>query len=999
MGPGRRPIPGRYLRVAGDSDYLYLQMILLAYAIRFPRSALDRPGVSFGPACVPSPTNMDVVNAFAKSPTDLTIGINDMPAIPNGTFMPFCRLPQSWSLRTLKQSEAGGAVGGVAALSSKMGMDHPILRGERVFAPLKPPPVQPGKKADPQSTEGSVGYLCFSMKHEPALLRLEHERWPFGHQELPLYLRFVFSDKCLDTTERQIKAIEAALDFAGSNTPTDKNGNPWVTFAKTISVTDHKTVGGRKVTKTKVQPYSRLFEVDPSKLGSELESRSVINIIEDTWQEAVNIMVRDMCIEKGMTPKAAKKEAVLIRCLVKLVARKMGEVRRRSADATEEQIAAVLYSEPYTASLEFEDEDDDDDECADEDEDEYASDAGEDGKIITKTFTGLEAMQAVAKYNAAMELAAYRKKIMACSPILNDMGPPDPEKFGSCRVLIYSVMLDVRLVYTASTPEAELPDRLQACGNLITRFMWDAMIENPSLSVVSADTLTRLSLFTDKAPGLLGVKTMQDSVPSVKTNTSDQRQMKRFSQALPRDFVIETVDVKPKPLRIGDIPRLTREEANQNLLLANVVKGEDVLSQVPGCLGSVYVEGTKCCVTIASGTGHSWPCLGAHNWYRAVTPWSTQYPYGWFEESVNRDLIVKSLQALCPPLFNATVNQVWARDGFWTQPEAYRRADTKAYGMDPNLTHSVFGWCLYPAWPQDAQSPKAFRIWDLKYFAEATMQWNLRYGRVLRQLLTNHKRKIRDDIANVIFPNYYYSTEKRQLDKLAPVAKACVSVYNAYKDNVELGTQCPRPTDDIGDDDLDDDLEEEPDESEVLEDAGEYEDGEAGDMARLAASCGIKRGAKSGSGSGSKIRTVGKRKTVLVTPKRKYKKREVTPEMLEQRALARAKKAAEKAAAKLVLGGLQPSATATAASKKKKTGASANPFHSDVDIVGLLATMPMPGTSVLNCAAKPVLPVQGEEADEPHADDEDDDDDDDAFARELMCAVQSSATVPLPGSL
>jgi hypothetical protein len=280
---------------------------------------------------------------------------------------------------------------------------------------------------------------------------------------------------------------------------------------------------------------------------------------------------------------------------------------------------------------------------------------------------------------------------------------------------------------------------------------------------------------------------MQNSVPGSKTATSDSRKTKRFHPCLPEGFEIHTVADKPKPPPLAPAPELTKEQADRNLLLQAQIRGEDVVTQVPGCLGSIYVPGTKCCVTIASGTGHSWPCLGAQIFFRATTPWSPEYPWGWFEEHVPMEDRLACLIALCGPLFNASRNQIWDAEGHWSTPEATRRASDKAYGMDPEKKHHAFGWCLYPAWPQEALNPKAIRVWDLKFMVEAQMQWDLRFGRVLRQILTNHKRKIREDFAKVIFPNYYYSCQRRNEVTGAPCLPLWVYVYTAYSRNVILG--------------------------------------------------------------------------------------------------------------------------------------------------------------------------------------------------------------------
>jgi hypothetical protein len=805
MGPGYRPQPGRLLKVPGDTDHLYLEPAMCAYSFKFHRSMLDKPGVSFGPACVASP-DIGVQNALAKHHTDVTISMNQIPNIPPGVFMPYSRLTRAWSLKAVKvpkkaarDAAAAGIVVPTAKLVSKM-EDHPILKGERVFPPLKPPPVEPGKKPDTQSTEGSVGYLCFHAKMEQDLLRFEEEcsgptaiAMACKRQKVPIYMRFVFNRACLLPCATQIRAFEAAVDFALSNTPTGNDGSPWVTHSKRIVIEE---VEG--VTYTKLESYTNVFQVDPGVFGHELEHGHNVNLIENMAHEAVNIMIQQLCV-RGTKLRQAIAEALLAKALGETVytvmqGLKEGKEEGAKGDMSDDELEAALYSRDYTVTIVLEHDDDDDD-----GEDHAGAGTGMGvslgasgqcgrGKQITKVYSGNQAKAVIKDYNEAMETARVRKELFPCSPILNDMGPPDPDQFEGRPVIVYGIMLDVKLGYDDKTPEREAAVLLQSLNDLVTRFLWDAMIENPGLSVVSSDENTCMSLFTDKAPGLLGVKTMQASVPAVKTNTSDHRKMKRFSKCLPPGFEIETVTEKPKPPQVGRAPVLTREEVDENVFFRNLIRGEDVPSQVPGCMGSIYVPGTKCNSTVASGTGHSWQCLGALNFHCAMTPWTPQTRFGWFEPSVPRELVLKSMEALGDAFYNATRNQIWLAEGYWKNEEAYRRTGTKAYGMDCSQAHSVMGWCSqYPAWPQDATDPKAIRIWDLKFVAEAAMQWNLRYGRVLRHLLANHKRKIREDIARVIFPNYHASTRRRGLLPLAPVLDVYVSVYVAYSNRVVLG--------------------------------------------------------------------------------------------------------------------------------------------------------------------------------------------------------------------
>lgn len=97
--------------------------------------------------------------------------------------------------------------------------------------------------------------------------------------------------------------------------------------------------------------------------------------------------------------------------------------------------------------------------------------------------------------------------------------------------------------------------------------------------------------------------------------------------------------------------------------------------------------------------------------------------------------------------------------------------------------HAVLGYRLYPKFACEIKNPRPIRVWALGQVAASLLQWDVRYGRVQRRLLANHRRRIRYDFATVIFRNYLTMVRKDfgVAPGPPPTLPMTVSALNAFK--------------------------------------------------------------------------------------------------------------------------------------------------------------------------------------------------------------------------
>ena len=786
-----RPVIGRHLRIPNTAacktahEWRLLEGIFFAYSIKFHVRMLAVDGVKFYPAFVPS-TPHDV-NYWARQTMDCTLAANTVPPTPPGWCIPFSRLPLDHSVQHVSDKKQG------YVLTSSYGGEHPVIRGERMFPPLG---TASGDK--PTYQDGGIGFVVYRpnyqelgiVQEDDSAAALENPYSPL--QTVMLYTRVAFTKDALAEHDVQLSKINSAIQFALVNSPTDDAGRPWISMTNAAALDSARAE----------TMYGNIFEVAPADMRRVLETTTEVNAV-DVKRDVLTTLTRVIMANEGVTQfEAAHTEARFRVALAEqCLASEASMASMASTGSAPLQPSDLSIVMPVLEdSMAYH-------QCASETVTESTTAAA------SATATGAVAGTVVehaasrfqyvhqervfcvedfpyvqAQYACALQAVEARRSVSSCSPILNDIAPPDAAAYGAKSVLILAFAVNLRLgASEARVPRDEQRKYRRIAGDLVTRFMWDMMLFDPSLAVVSTHKETLLSLYTDKAPGLLCVKPTRESVAVKKTNTSDNRKTRNPHPAL-MNFSVETVSTTPKPPPIAPIPEISTEEARANPLLQEWLRGPLRPTAVPGCLASIYRPGGAKKTEVA-GTCHAWPLYGALVNARIMNPQTASNPWGFFGSEVTLEQRKSALSLLFAPLYNAAHNEIYKKDGWWTDPSAVRRTWNKAYGMDLRDLHYAAGWRLYPAFASEYAEPRAVHIWELKKLVEALLQFALRYGRVLRRLLGNHRRKIRSDYHIVIFRNYFYDTGKRFPD--APVLRLFVSALNAYSKSVILGEQPP----------------------------------------------------------------------------------------------------------------------------------------------------------------------------------------------------------------
>lgn len=762
-----RPVIGRHLRLPNSPSrpnahqWRLLEGIFFSYCIEFHMNMLDVEGVQFYPAFLPKTT--DDVNYWARQSIDCTLAANTVPPTPSGWYIPFARLPKTQSITHVSDKKRG------YVLTSAYGQEHPVIRGDRMFPPLDGPTDEKSIYQD-----GGIGFVVCRLNLKEAGVTQETARvhgsgsasasasGPPPAQTIMLYTRVAFSKDALASHDVQLSKINAAIQFALANGPTDKHGVPWVSIASTATAESACSEN----------MYGTVFDVAPDNLRHVLENTTDINAV-NVSRDVLTVLTRSIASTEHIDSyEDAHTEARFRVALAEKLLSADADAPDGETDVT--VIMPVLVNSDAFSSLAG-----------------TVTDGDTSARYVhqERLYSAASFPHIVQQYNAAMDAVAARRSLCACSPILNDIAPPDAAAYDDKTVLILGFGIDVCVGATEKQLTRDDMRRYQRiAGDLATRFMWDMMMFDPSLAVVSTRSSTFLSLFTDKAPGLLCVKSTRDGVAVKKTNTSDSRKTRDPHPAL-LNFSVETVPYTPKALPCAPIPELTREEARTNPFLREMLHGPLRPTSVSGCLASMYRRGGAN-DTDVSGTAHAWPVYGALVNKNTMEPKTPKNPFGFFGPEVTEEQRLAGLRFLFAPLYNAAYNEIYKKDGRWSKEGSTRREWNKAYGMDLTFLHAALGWRLYPAFASEYADPRAVHIWELKKMVEAQLQFALRYGRVLRRLLSNHRRKIRCDYPIVIFRNYFYDTKKRFPD--APVQRMFVSALNAYQKNVILGEKPPQ---------------------------------------------------------------------------------------------------------------------------------------------------------------------------------------------------------------
>ena len=764
MGPGYTPLYVRYIRNAEPSppgyrpvqEFLYAELPYASYCITFHRSMLDRPGVVFSPIFVPTPK--EDPNWWAKDVLDETAIMNEVPPAPPGIYMPFGRLPGALSVKHKKPAgERPPPPGAVMTecgyvLTSSYGNAHPIIQGAALFPPLH---EATGEEASFQ--DGGVGYLVYRMNVKE--LGIANEREEPG-QPIPMYARLAFGEGALGSVEDQRKAIFKAVKFAMANAPRSPSGEPFIALDPCHAGQTEETFG--YLYQPSVQEFSPLLAAGTI---NAVQATDQVQLCLGRWDDKR----RRAGVGGSPPPQTAPTGGAV----------EKKEMEGQGSDPVPHAVQTAAFPSHPAPTV-------------------------DDGDEVTPPEIVAHTHEVVAKW-AALAPAA---------PALEHMAPPDPARFGDKPVVVVAFLVRVLLGPAtfghaplrttgaeagsgggggrttgsgwSSAPApgmVRVTHLVKTVSDIGTRFMWDMMLYQPQLCVVSSKKETLLILDTDKAPGVLNVYSAKKGLPARTTSTSKARRIHDPHPAL-KPFTVETTSetlFKPETM---PIPEMTPEEANANPLLQLWIRGPFIPTMVPGVEVSIYRPGTKAGGTHFAGTCHSWPVHAGFVEKCIRTPLSEEFPYGLFGPEVGEAAREAAIDLLYPPLYNSVRGQIWKLDGYWRSPEFTRRKWCNAYGVLVPVMHRAMMYLLYPGFASEYSRPGLFRTWDIKTPCEALMHFMARYGRVIRGVLQNRRRQVRPDVKTVPL-NYVWPVATRTPG--APIANLILSAYNAFRDNLIVG--------------------------------------------------------------------------------------------------------------------------------------------------------------------------------------------------------------------
>ncbi len=765
MGPGYAPIIGRGLRLAAQPHMLVFEIMYSSYSIFWDQSLLEDPhsGVQFYPAFLPMSAD---VNAYATGGGENMRLQNVVPRAPPGVFLAFGRLSGSMAVKYNK----------CVGLHSSV-TNHPVVSGKKLFPAVAP---KPGTAMQ----EGGIGFVVFRPDYET--FGIEADGIGSGEgtcgQLFQLYVRCAFGAEALADVATQALIVREAVWFAIGNSPKDAMGREFVTLVHEmppvcIPPTDCERVfeHDRTVNAADVQVVTKRL------LASEICRRNKLLTWECALQEAAfQYSLGEYLDNQG--GEASESETIAV------------EVSGECADVTGGGCARTVMHE-----------------------------------TDHRVFVASEVKEVYANYVLARQKAEKRHAASHCSPLLYYAAPPDLVAFGDRPVVVFGLLLSVRLGVRASVGMSVFEKRFcrRTAGDLGTRLMCDMMVYNPVLAVAPCVSEYMLSLFTDKAPGLLNVRSACRGTPIQATSTSDHRRICNAHPSIPGMEIYTTSEVVAA-LPVAPVPFMTREQADRNPFLRQLVQGGKTPYTVPGVEVSIY-DTAHTCQTIVAGTRHSWPVKGAILHSRIMTPRSKEFPYGLFDASVGELERIEAIGFLFPPDHNSTACEIYSGTGAWSKPGTTHRKWKKPYGVDVTVMHNaMWWWYAYPAFVTDKTHPSAIDIWRLKQCAEAEIHWMGRWGRIIRQLLNKRRRNIRSDYAEAVFRNYYCQVNRVQG---APIADLMLSGINVFSKNLILGEHSTAVDDALTSAFYDDDDDEEEEGKEDSED--EEEDAVANDGLRM----------------------------------------------------------------------------------------------------------------------------------------------------------------------
>ena len=767
MGPGYRELILRNVRNAeplpphvalpvdehGEPQslhtFLYAEFIFGAYCIAFHRRVLDQPGVQFYPLFVPA-VHGDI-NWWAKHDItlDAVASVNTVPPVPPGVYIPFERL--SGEVAVTKERVIGGAPGEYV-LTSRV-PEHPVVQGKLVF----PVPAKNGMavrvtESRKEGQDGSVGYVVFrpNLVAKGIMQEVDQPGQPFV-----LYARCAYGPSALANIDVQRSRVAAALAYALNNLP-----EPGVVMLDGV----HAGAAG-----SSLGNFGTLAMFDARTFGDEVGSWNVVASNEDAH------------VERNLRRWLAYEHPDL-------------DADALAAEARFRLRFAAAYDPAWIAAPSVR----------------IVLGGAQSRTFIADEFAGVLDMVGQAR----TQVRAWSADC-ACSPALHFMAPPDEERFGDLPVVCVGMVLRVRFGVTATTDfnTADRPavSRLyKAYSDYGTRIMWDMMLYDPQLQVVASAHETCVNFMTDKAPGILNVQSAKFGTPQKTTCTSVSRRVRDPTPAMV-GFVVETCDATSSGVDAAGLlddaaaatapprgrpehavalpnvhaPPLSRDAAASNPLLQLWIRGPPRPSSVPGVETSIYRPGTKCTSTHFAGTSHSWPAYGGYVDMCLRKPKCAQFPMGLFDRAVDDDARAAAVDILYPPLYNTVKGQVWSNSGNWRSPDFQPRAWQNAYGVCASILHRAMAFLLYPAFAQEYTSPTSMRVWELKQACESVMHFMSRYGRLVRGVLVNRRRSVRNDFQQQSLNDVWYV--RRHVPADAPVADVIVSAYNALRHNLIVG--------------------------------------------------------------------------------------------------------------------------------------------------------------------------------------------------------------------
>ena len=742
LGKGYAPIIGRGLRLAHTPTTLVFEPIFSSYSIFFEQSVLDDgTGVQFYPAYL-FPHAEDI-NYYAKQDTDYTRLHNVIPDSPPGGYFAFGRLSGKLSVKPDRRT--GQLVSNVP--------DHPVVAGDRLFHSRFLPQAGRSKPAGTMQ-EGGIGFLVFRPDYDSFPIDPERagNAAPAGGQLTQFYFRCAFGPEALDPVDVQTRIVHEAVQFAVDCSPKDAAGVPFVSLV-------HATAP--------ILVSSALKEAQHV-----FETTAAVNAADEgvvtRWLLAASI-----CREnRGMRWEDAELEARFYYALGRHLEL---EVNNDAAGA-----AVCVNTAEICVELSL---DAQTDTCVTETPLESARTVMH--LTNQRFFSRRDANVVFSRFQECLEQARQRAAAATCSPVLFYTAPPDETAFAGKPIVVIGVLLAIRLGVTKPEPVMSAFERRlmrRTAADLGTRFMCDAMLLRPVLAVTPCKTECMLSLFTDKAPGLLNVRSACRGMPIKATSTSDHRRIRNAHPAIPGvEIFTSSRDVTRLP--VAGVPEMTREQADRNPLLRALLRGGKTPYEVPGVEASIYDSKRKC-ETIVAGTRHSWPVKGAILYKRIMTPRDKHFRLGLFDASVGEVERREALQFLFPPDYNSAACQIYSETGAWSLPGTTHRKWKKPYGVDVSVMHrAMWWWYAYPAFICDKATPAAIDIWALKMRAEAEVHWMGRWGRVIRQMLNKRRRKVRSDYSDVV-RNYFQCVNRVPG---APIADMLLSAVNVFRENMILG--------------------------------------------------------------------------------------------------------------------------------------------------------------------------------------------------------------------